>query len=118
MAKNKSPSALAKYMADKNKERPHRLEYISFRVTHDEKMAIYAKASEMGYKPSDYCRKRCLKQHVPNLSVEAKKERRIFINMANNCNQIARHFNTEGANPQTVAELEQLLADIKKQKTL
>ena len=36
--------------------------------------------------------------------------------MANNWNQIARHFNTEGVNPKTMAELEQFLADIKKQK--
>ena len=55
---------------------------------------------------------------VADMSDEARRERRIFINMANNLNQIARHFNTEGANPRTVAELEQLMAEIHKQKSL
>ena len=49
-------------------------------------------------------------------TVTARKERRIFINMANNCNQIARRINTEGVNPQTVAAVEQLLDVIQKQK--
>lgn len=38
------------------------------------------------------------------------------MNMANNCNQIARRINTEGVNPQTVAAVEQLLDVIQKQK--
>ena len=49
-------------------------------------------------------------------TVTARKERRIFINMANNCNQIARRINTEGVNPQTVAAVEQLLEEIQNQK--
>ena len=49
-------------------------------------------------------------------TVTARKERRIIINMANNCNQIARRINTEGVNPQTVAAVEQLLDVIQKQK--
>ena len=116
MPKNKTPSALASYQTDKRKKRPHRTEYVTFRVTLDEKKFIHSEAKRMGHSPSDYCRLRCLKQQVINNSDAARKERRIFINLANNVNQISRKFNTEGANPQTVAELEQLLADIKRQK--
>lgn len=118
MTRNKTPSALARYKDGKRKQRPHRTLYVSFRVTRDEKAAILANAMQSGHKPSDFCRLRCLKQPVVNISEAARRERRIFINMANNVNQIARHFNTEGANPQTVAELEELLAQIKKQKEL
>ena len=107
---------MASYQSDKRKERPHRTEYVTFRVTLDEKKFIHSEAKRMGHSPSDYCRLRCLKQQVINNSDAARKERRIFINLANNVNQIARRINTEGANPRTVAELEWLLDEIRKLK--
>ena len=104
------------YQSGKRKERPHRTEYITFRVTPAEKQAILDDALRNGHSPSDFCRLRCLRQKVADMSDEARRERRIFINMANNLNQIARHFNTEGVNPGTVEELEQFLAEIHKHK--
>ena len=116
MTRNKHPSALANWQSENKKDKPNRSEYIIFRVTSDEKMAIQSYAKRYGHSPSDYCRLCCLKRQVVNMSDEARKERRFFIQMANNWNQIARHFNTEGVNPKTMAELEQFLTDIKKQK--
>ena len=118
MTRNKNPSALANWQSANKKDKPNRSEYIIFRVTSDEKTAILSYAKRNGHSPSDYCRLRCLKRQVVNMSEEARKERRIFIQMANNWNQIARHFNTEGATPQTVAELDQFLADIKRHKQI
>jgi hypothetical protein len=118
MTKNKTPSALATYKDGKRKDRPFRSLYVSFRVTSDEKAAILANARLSGHKPSDFCPLRCLKQPVVNISEAARRERRVFINMANNINQMARRINTEGAHPRLVAELEQLLDNIKKQKEL
>ena len=104
MERNNYPPAVVHYQSGKRKKRPHRTEYITFRVT------------PAGHSPSDFCRLRCLRQKVADMSDEARRERRIFINMANNLNQIARHFNTEGVNPGTVEELEQFLAEIHKHK--
>ena len=118
MTRNKNPSALANWQSDNKKDKPNRSEYIIFRVTSDEKMAILSYANRYGHSPSDYCRKCCLKRKMVNMSDEARKERRFFIQMVNNWNQIARHFNTEGANPDTMAELEQFLADIKRHKQI
>ncbi len=98
------------------REKPLRTEYVSFRVTLEEKEKILTEAFRLGQSPSTYCRLRCLKIKVADMSEATKKERRLFINMANNWNQIARRFNTEGANPQTVAALEEFLADIQRQK--
>ena len=92
------------------REKPLRTEYVSFRVTLEEKEKILTEAFRLGQSP------RCLKIKVADMSEATKKERRLFINMANNWNQIARRFNTEGANPQTVAALEEFLADIQRQK--
>jgi len=107
MAKRHSPSALARYQADKNKDKvkPVRSLYISFRVSQDERLSILTEALRVGHSLSDYCRQLCLKRKVKDIS-EA----------ANNCNQIARRINTEGVNPLTVAAVEQLLDDIQKQK--
>ena len=120
MAKRNNPSALARYQADlnKEKERPIRSLYVSFRVTQDERLSILTEARRVGHSLSDYCRQLCLKRQVRDMSETARKERRIFINMANNCNQIARRINTEGVNPRTMAAVEQLLDDIQKQKRL
>lgn len=98
------------------REKPLRTEYVSFRVTLEEKEKILTEAFRLGQSPSTYCRLRCLKIKVTDMSEATKKERRVFINMANNWNQIARRFNTDGANPQTVAALEEFLADIQRQK--
>ena len=114
--KTQQPSALAHYQSGKKKERPHRTEYITFRVTPVEKQTILDDARRNGHSPSDLCRLRCLRQKVADMSDEARRERRIFINFANNCNQIARHLNTEGVNSRTVEELEQFLAEIHKHK--
>ena len=116
MERNNYPPATVHYQSGKRKKRPHRTEYITFRVTPAEKQAILDDALRNGHSPSDFCRLRCLRQKVTDMSDEARNERRIFINMANNLNQIARHFNTEGATPRTMAELEQLMAKIHKQK--
>ena len=118
MAKRHSPSALARYQADKNKDKvkPVRSLYISFRVSQDERLSILTEALRVGHSLSDYCRQLCLKRKVKDISEAVRKERRILINMANNCNQIARRINTEGVNPRTVAAVEQLLDDIQKQK--
>ena len=118
MARKRDPSALARYQADKNREKqkPVRTLYISFRVSQDERLAILTEAMRVGHSLSDYCRLLCLKRKVKDMSETARKERRILINMANNCNQIARRINTEGVNPLTVAAVEQLLDDIQKQK--
>ena len=118
MPNNKNPSTLANWQSGKKKDKPNRTEYIIFRVTTDERMIILSHARKTGHSPSDYCRLCCLKHRVNDMSDDARKERRLFIQMANNWNQIARHFNTEGVNPKTVAELEQFLADIKKQKEI
>lgn len=120
MPKKKMPSALARYQADTNREKgvPIRSLYVSFRVTQDERLAILTEARRFGHSLSDYCRLQCLKRQVKDMSEAARKERRIFINMANNCNQIAHRINTEGVNPETVAAVEQLLDDIQKQKQL
>ena len=118
MERNNYPPAVVHYQSGKRKKRPHRTEYITFRVTPAEKQAILDDALRNGHSPSDFCRLRCLRQKVADMSDEARRERRIFINMANNLNQIARHFNTEGVNPGTVAELKQLMAEIHKQKSL
>ena len=98
------------------REKPLRTEYVSFRVTLEEKEKILTEAFRLGQSPSTYCRLRCLKIKVTDMSEATKKERRVFINMANNWNQIARRFNTDGANPQTVAALEEFLVDIQRQK--
>ena len=116
MERKNHPPAVVHYQSGKRKKRPHRTEYITFRVTPAEKQAILDDALRNGHSPSDFCRLRCLRQKVADMSDEARRERRIFINMANNLNQIARHFNTEGATPRTMAELEQLMAKIHKQK--
>ena len=118
MERNNYPPAMVHYQSGKRKKRPHRTEYITFRVTPAEKQAILNDALRNGHSPSDFCRLRCLRQKVTDMSDEARNERRIFINMANNLNQIARHFNTEGVNSRTVEELEQFLAEIHKQKSL
>ena len=120
MQKSNNPSALAKYQSDMKREKavPIRTQYVSFRVTQDERLAILTEARRVGHSLSDYCRLQCLKRQVRDMSEAARKERRIFINMANNCNQIARRINTEGVTPRTVAALEQLLDDIQKQKRL
>ena len=120
MAKRNNPSALATYQADKykEKEKPVRSLYISFRVTQDERLSILTEALRVGHSLSDYCRRLCLNRKVKDISEAKRKERRILINMANNCNQIARRINTEGVNPRTVAAVEQLLDEIQKQKQL
>lgn len=120
MAKRNRPSALARYQADmkKDKRKPIRSLYVSFRVTQDERLSILTEARRVGHSLSDYCRLLCLRNKVMDMSETARKERRILINMANNCNQIARRINTEGVNPWTVAAVEQLLDDIQKQKRL
>ena len=118
MERNNYPPAVVHYQSGKRKKRPHRTEYITFRVTPAEKQAILDDTLRNGHSPSDFCRLRCLRQKVADMSDEARRERRIFINMANNLNQIARHFNTEGVNPGTMVELEQLMTEIHKQKSL
>ena len=118
MQKSNNPSALARYQTDMKREKaaPIRTQYVSFRVTQDERLGILTEARRVGHSLSDYCRLQCLKRQVKDMSETARRERRILINMANNCNQIARRINTEGVNPQTVAAVEQLLDEIQKQK--
>lgn len=113
---NNNPSALARLSAEKRKEKPHKLEFVHFRLTSDDKASLYAEAKAKGISPSELMRKRCLKQKVTDRSPEARQERRILINEANNILSIARSMRAAGASPHLLAEVEDLLERVKHQK--
>lgn len=111
-----NPSALSKLSAEKRRQKPYKLEYVHFRLTSDDKALLYAEAKAKGISPSELMRKRCLKQKVTDRSPEARQERRILINEANNVLSIARSMRAAGASPALIEEVENLLDRVKHQK--
>ena len=75
------------------------------------------KAKKAGISKAEFCREAALDTKITQvLTPEQLDIIRKLSGMANNLNQIARHFNTEGVNSRTVEELEQFLAEIHKHK--
>ena len=115
--KNKNnPSVLAKLSAEKRRQKPYKLEYVHFRLISDDKASLYAEAKAKGICPSELMRKRCPKQKVTDRSPEARQERRILINEANNILSIAKNMRAVGATPALIEEVENLLDRVKYQK--
>lgn len=70
-------------------------ERITFRLSHNERETLEAKANERGIKLSHLCRLIVMRRKIPDRSPETRQWLRDIIGMKNNLNQIARHINSQ-----------------------
>jgi len=70
---------------------------IEIRLTSEEKEQVISRANSMDLSLSEYTREILLNGKIEKLDLENKK---LLVGLANNLNQITRHMNSAGLNPE------------------
>lgn len=91
----KQPSALQRGKRKENNPVENLSERITFRLSHNERETLEAKANERSIKLGHICRLIVMRCRIPDRSPETRQWLCDIIAMKTNLNQIARHVNSQ-----------------------